>query len=619
MSKSDNGIERISILPGLFRERMELNRRYLKELDDRCLLQNYYLEAGEIMDGLQVIADPSAARLHWGWESPTCQLRGHFLGHWLSAAAALVSSDGDRELEIRVLHIVDELARLQALNGNGWVAPIPEKYFDILMTDRYIWSPQYTMHKLLMGLSHVYEWMGYEKALTVLNGLADWYLVWTARAQEAAKDSGRSAVYAGEQAGMLEIWARLYRLTSDERYRTLAERYEDNSVYEILDRDGDPLTDNHANASIPLAHGACEMYELTGDEKWRRRALRFWEVAVTRRGMFPTTGANSGEFWIPMGKEAQFISRTDQEFCTVYNMVRLASALYRWTGDTVYADYIERALYNGFLAQQSRVSGMPTYFLPMLPGSRKKWGTKRNDFWCCFGTMIQAQTLYPSLIYRVAESGDVIEVGQYIPSEATFAIGGHQVLIRQTTDMKNYSNQAFFDEHGGGALSRWSLQFSVKKEDGAGLSLAFRIPCWCRKTPVVTVNGEAFDENGVKGMCAGGYLRIALEKEETDIRLFFESALVFEALPDEPELGAVLSGPIVLAALSDTEEIFDTDVAASLKPRMTHTYSTFPWEQDHYVSSGAGGSTEFIPLYEVEDEAYTIYQRERLAHEGGAV
>ena len=79
-------------------------------------------------------------------------------------------------------------------------------------------------------------------------------------------------------------------------------------------------------------------------------------------------------------------------------MVRVASYLFKWTGDKKYADYIERSLYNGFLAQQNAVTGMPTYFLPLAAGSKKKWGSKTHDFWCCHGTMVQAQALYPELI-----------------------------------------------------------------------------------------------------------------------------------------------------------------------------------------------------------------------------
>ena len=56
----------VKILPGVFRERMDVNRRYLMELDANCLLQNFYLEAGIILPGLQVVDDPTTANIHWG-------------------------------------------------------------------------------------------------------------------------------------------------------------------------------------------------------------------------------------------------------------------------------------------------------------------------------------------------------------------------------------------------------------------------------------------------------------------------------------------------------------------------------------------------------------------------
>ena len=136
----------VKILPGVFRERMDVNRQYLLELDTNCLLQNFYLEAGIILPGLQVVDNPETANLHWGWEAPTCQLRGHFLGHWISAAAKLIAADGEPELRVKLDNIVSELARCQELNGGEWVGSIPEKYFTRLIKNQYIWSPQYFSH-----------------------------------------------------------------------------------------------------------------------------------------------------------------------------------------------------------------------------------------------------------------------------------------------------------------------------------------------------------------------------------------------------------------------------------------------------------------------------------------
>ena len=169
---------KVHLLPGLFAERAEVNRAYLMELENQGLLQNFYLEAGIIMPGLQVVEDPETALLHWGWEAPTCQLRGHFLGHWMSAAAKLVAATGDVELKAKLIKIVDELEKCQKLNGGQWIGPIPEKYFKKLEREEYIWSPQYVMHKTLLGLMHAYQYAGIEQSLAILDGISDWYVDW---------------------------------------------------------------------------------------------------------------------------------------------------------------------------------------------------------------------------------------------------------------------------------------------------------------------------------------------------------------------------------------------------------------------------------------------------------
>lgn len=73
-----------------------------------------------------------------------------------------------------------------------------------------------------------------------------------------------------------------------------------------------------------------------------------------------------------------FLGERTQEFCTVYNMVRLADYLFCFTGAHEYLDYIENNLYNGFLAQQNKYTGMPAYFLPMKAGSVKNGAAKQR-------------------------------------------------------------------------------------------------------------------------------------------------------------------------------------------------------------------------------------------------
>ena len=587
----------VKILPGVFRERMDVNRQYLLELDANCLLQNFYLEAGIILPGLQVVDNPETANLHWGWEAPTCQLRGHFLGHWISAAAKLIAADGEPELRVKLNNIVSELARCQELNGGEWVGSIPEKYFTRLIKNQYIWSPQYVMHKTIVGLSDAYIYAGNTQALDILSHLSDWYITWT----EKAAETNPHAVYAGEEAGMLEVWAQLYQLTRDEKYLTLAKRYADAGLFRKLKEGKDSLTNCHANASIPFTHGAAKMYEITGDSDWLEVIKLFWKAAVTDRGMFSTTGMNAGEFWVPPHMQGHFLGSSDQEFCTVYNMVRTASYLLKYTGEAQYADYIERALYNGFLAQQNAQTGMPAYFLPLGAGSRKKWGTKTRDFWCCHGTMVQAQTLYPELVWFT--DGDKITAAQYIPSEFTAEMNGANVTVSQTTGMKYYNDQAFFDEKDDGQMSRWLLKFSVKCDKPVRFTLSLRVPEWAKGVEL-EVNGK-----NTAAPVKDGWLDITADWQNDSVQVFFPSELRAETLPDMPELMSVVDGPIVLAGITGSDcGITGADkLNEQFMPQMEHTYGTFPWRQNSWRTRNQPQSVMFRPLYEVTDEEYTVY------------
>ncbi|MFM7581760.1 MAG: beta-L-arabinofuranosidase domain-containing protein, partial [Caldilinea sp.] len=114
----------VRLLPGLFLERYQLNRSYMLSLKTENLLQNHYLEAGLWSPAHRL------EEIHWGWEAPSCQLRGHFLGHWLSAAASIGAATGDQEVKGKADYIVSELARCQQENGGEWAGSIPEKYLD---------------------------------------------------------------------------------------------------------------------------------------------------------------------------------------------------------------------------------------------------------------------------------------------------------------------------------------------------------------------------------------------------------------------------------------------------------------------------------------------------------
>src|SRR5262245_21052366 len=164
-------LRQVRLLSGSYYTLQDRNRSYLHTLDSDRLLHTFRLTAGL----------PSTARQLGGWERPDIELRGHFMGHYLSACALMYSSTGDELLETKAQATVGELRRCQKANGGGWLAAFPADFMQRLKERLPVWAPFYTLHKIMTGLLDMYEHCGDAQALDVLLGMAGWIRTWAAR------------------------------------------------------------------------------------------------------------------------------------------------------------------------------------------------------------------------------------------------------------------------------------------------------------------------------------------------------------------------------------------------------------------------------------------------------
>jgi len=86
-------LRQVRLLYGPLREAQERNRVYLYMLPNDRLLHSFRLTAGR----------PSTAHPLGGWEAPDGELRGHFIGHYLSACAMMYASTGDTQYKDNAL------------------------------------------------------------------------------------------------------------------------------------------------------------------------------------------------------------------------------------------------------------------------------------------------------------------------------------------------------------------------------------------------------------------------------------------------------------------------------------------------------------------------------------
>ncbi|HEY3835656.1 MAG TPA: beta-L-arabinofuranosidase domain-containing protein, partial [Bryobacteraceae bacterium] len=147
---------------------MERNRQYLHALESDRLLHTFRLTAGL----------PSTAEPLGGWEGLQVELRGHFLGHYLSGCAMMSVSARDEEIKRKAAAIVGELAKCQKANGGGYLSAFPPEFFVRLKETGKVWAPWYTIHKILAGLFDLYTFTGNQQALDVLQGMAGWTAKW---------------------------------------------------------------------------------------------------------------------------------------------------------------------------------------------------------------------------------------------------------------------------------------------------------------------------------------------------------------------------------------------------------------------------------------------------------
>ncbi|WP_112248921.1 beta-L-arabinofuranosidase domain-containing protein [Kribbella monticola] len=599
---------------GPTRDRWTLNARYLRSLDADNLLRPYRAEAGLWSHSgswgttVGTVAPDGPQTWHWGWESITSDLRGHILGHWLSAAARVGQYDG--EVAARAAVIVGELAACQRANGGQWAGSIPPAYLDRLAEGGEVWAPQYVVHKTFLGLLDQYRIAGNQQALDVASAFAGWFHEWSGKLSRDQLDD----VLDRETGGMLEVWADLLEFTGDQVAGDLIDRYDRRRFFDPLLAGDDVLTNKHANTQIAEILGAARAWEVTGERRWREVVEAFWDSAVETRGTYCTGGSSCGEVWQPPGEQSARLHAV-QEHCLVYNLMRLADFLFRWTGDDRYADYWERNLVNGIWAQQHPDTGMPAYFLPLAAGSRKQWGRPTEDFWCCHGTLLQAQAGVDETALYVDDAG--ISICQYLETTTSWAdLFGGRVEVAITTDAEQGvvlgQRQTFQGAAGIQELSRRLPRrrpdqrvyvVEVRCEQPSAFEVRLRIPRWAAGPPVVEVDGQA-----APAEVHDGWIVMSREWSGHRIRLTVPSGLSTVPLPDRPELVAMLDGPVVLAGLTEQETMLSgdpTEPTSFLTPDQDRHHSW--WRTGTYRTFGQTTGLRFVPLAEIRDEPYTVY------------
>lgn len=511
---------RIQILEPYLMNAFEKEKSYLLSLDIDRLLAGFEETAGYKAE---------AAR-YPGWEST--EIQGHTMGHYLAGLAQAYVYAKDEECIRRIEKICKRLKKCQ--RDDGYLFAWEEEIFDRLENREPAWVPWYTFHKILAGLITTYELTGNQDAYELAKGMGEWTCQRVMRWTEEV----RREVLSVEYGGMNDALYELYKLTKDEKYLKVAQRFDEEELFEKLHDGQDILNNLHANTTIPKILGAMNRYLITGDSYYYVVAVNFWHIVVEHHTYI--TGGNSewehfGEPDILDGER----TACNCETCNIYNMLKLTKLLYMTTGDASYMDFYERAWTNAILGSQNPETGMTMYFQPMETGMFKVFQDPFANFWCCTGTGMENFTKLQDAVYFRRD--DALYITRYISSR----------LEIPDWDM-NLEMKVHFPETD-------IVRLQITAKDCQEKLLYFRIPKWNGKKLRLVIDGEEKEPDIVDG-----YLECRIAGCHK-MELNFFPKVEAHTLPDNRQTAAFTYGPVVLCARLGKESLDTTVTGVQVK------------------------------------------------------
>ena len=459
----------------------------------------------------------------WAWQS-------EFWGKWMLSAVAAWKYNREDELMETMAYAVKGLLETQL--ENGYIGNYgPENQ----LTAWDIWGRKYSM----LGLIRYYEISDNKNALEAAKRVAD-HLI------SQVGPEKKDIVFTGNYRGMasssvLEPIVYLYNHTGEKKYLDFAEyivsQWETEDGPKLISKAVEGVwvserfphppkwwsweNGQKAYEMMSCYEGLLQLYLVTGNHKYFKAVVDVVENIIDTEINIAGSGS-AFECWYHGIEHQTRPTYHTMETCVNITWMTLCFALLQVTGDSKYADQIEKTFYNALLASMKYDASEIAKYSP-LEGTRhageEQCGMHIN---CCNANGPRGFTLMPAFAYMNSEND--ISINFYCESEAKIELeNGAKVELEQKT---------FFPEDG-------KINILVNPEKAGEFVLKLRIPEWNKQT-VLKVNGEDFSE-----FTPGSYAIISKTWKKGDqIELMLDMS---GKLVKQSTYQAILYGPLVLA------------------------------------------------------------------------
>ena len=388
---------------------------------------------------------------------------------WMEAVAFVLQSGDNPQLRSALDAVIDDVRAAQEPSGYLNTNYVGEKV-PLRFTEMYRSHELYCLGHLLQAGIAYYRATGDRKLLDTGIRFVD-YLVANFGPEKRPLLTGHPEL----ELALVE----LYRTTGNRAYLNLARYLLSGVETERLHLkpsqvaymfSGIPFTsrtifEGHAVRAMYASSGATDYYLETGDPKYRKTLDTLW-ADLTNRKMYITGGVGSRSDGEAFGEPYELPNaQAYTESCAAIGNMIWNFRMLAMSGESRFADIMERALYNGINSGMSLTGNLYCYRNPLASDGEKI----RNEWYdttCCPPNLERILASLPGYFYATSKDG--LYVNFYHDSELDW----QGLKVTQKTNFP------------------WSgdVQFTVTPASARELTLYLRIPEWSRNSSVM-LNG----------------------------------------------------------------------------------------------------------------------------------
>ena len=455
--------EQVTVTGGLWRERMEVNRKVsLPHVWDKC----EFFRRG----------DGQESRRLDNFRKAAGQMPGEFTGTYfndsdvykiIQGTAYSLQNHPDPNLEAYTDKLIDSIAAAQWDDGYLYT------FYSIPHKPESRWTNIGSMHELYCaghlfeGAVAYYQATGKRKLLDVAIKFADHIC--------ETFGPGKKTNPPGHQEIELALM-QLYEVTGNQKYMDTAKFFIDQrghdqgrSLYGTYSQDHIPFVQQekgvgHSVRAGYMYCGATDIVRINHDEAYANALFRLWDN-ITNTKTYLTGGIGQPGGPEGFANDYELGNNCYAETCSGIAFAMWNHRLHQLTGDAKYLDCMERTFLNNTLSSLSQEGDKHFYTNPLTTNGRSRWEWPGHDCACCPSNLVRVIASIGG--YAYSHDDDTIHVNMYLESNATIPLPGNSVELTQTTRYP------------------WDgdIRIRVAPEKAGAFAVKLRIPGWARNIP----------------------------------------------------------------------------------------------------------------------------------------